>query len=48
LTQVPPRPHLVPIGLGFTKSAIPTLIPAFAAYLAAESPPDPPPITKKS
>jgi len=48
LTQVPPRPHLVPWGEGLTKSARPTLAPLAAAAEAAESPPDPPPITKKS
>jgi len=28
LMQVPPKPHVVPIGLGFTKSASPTLAPS--------------------
>ena len=46
--QVPPSPHFVPYGDGFTKSASPTFAPASAAYFAAESPPDPPPITKRS
>lgn len=47
-TQVPPKPHFVPYGEGFTKSAKPTLTPNDAAYLAAAKPPDPPPMTKKS
>jgi len=47
-THVPPRPHLVPTGLGATKSANPTFAPSYAASLLAANPPEPPPITKKS
>ena len=36
------------MGVGLTKSAIPTLAPRSAAFLAAAKPPDPPPITNKS
>lgn len=45
---MPPNPHLVPKGDGFTKSAKATLAPNFAAYLAQARPPEPPPITNKS
>jgi hypothetical protein len=48
LTHVPPKPHLVPIGEGLTKSAKPTFTQELAAHLAAESPPEPPPIIKMS
>ena len=48
LTQVPPRPQVVPTGLGLTKSARATFLPRVAAHLAAETPPEPPPITKRS
>ena len=48
MTQVPPRPHDVPIGVGLTKSARATFLPIVAACLAAEIPPEPPPITNKS
>lgn len=48
LTQVPPKPHLVPRGDGVTKSSTATLAPKFTASLAHASPPDPPPITTKS
>jgi len=48
LTHVPPRPHLVPEGVGLTKSAIATFLPAREECLAAETPPDPPPITNRS
>mmetsp|Transcript_25332 Transcript_25332/g.59287 ORF Transcript_25332/g.59287 Transcript_25332/m.59287 type:complete len:243 (+) Transcript_25332:856-1584(+) len=48
LTQVPPRPHLVPAGLGLTKSSTATLAPNAEASLEAASPPDPPPITTRS
>lgn len=44
-THVPPRPHFVPGGDGFTKSARPTVAPRLAAVLAQERPPDPPPMT---
>ena len=43
LTQVPPIPHVVPYGLGFTKSAKPTFAPYLAAVLADARPPEPPP-----
>jgi len=46
LTQVPPIPHLVPIGVGFTKSATPIFLsfpPIFLAYLTVASPPEPQP-----
>ena len=48
LTHVPPNPHEVPYGDGLTKSASATLAPYLAADFAADIPPDPPPITKKS
>jgi len=48
LTQVPPRPHLVPEGVGVTKSATATFLPAREACLAADIPPEPPPMTKRS
>lgn len=47
-THVPPKPQDVPFGEGLTKSAKPTLAPLEAAAEAADSPPEPPPITKKS
>lgn len=48
LTQVPPKPHLVPCGDGLTKSSTATLAPCNAASLAQAKPPDPPPMTTKS
>jgi len=48
LTQVPPRPHLVPVEDGFTKSANATLIFGDLTYRAHAIPPDPPPIIKTS
>ena len=48
LTQVPPRPQAEPAGDGFTKSASATFFPISAAYLAAEIPPEPPPMTNRS
>lgn len=45
-TQVPPRPHVVPIGEGLTKSATATLALNYAASFEEAIPPDPPPITK--
>lgn len=48
LTQVPPRPQVVPTGEGLTKSASATLAPILAAHLAADIPPEPPPMTKRS
>lgn len=48
LTQVPPRPHVEPTGDGLTKSARATFAPYYTAHLAAEIPPEPPPITNKS
>jgi hypothetical protein len=47
-THVPPKPHLVPCGDGFTKSRTATLAPCNAASFAQANPPDPPPITTKS
>lgn len=44
-TQVPPRPHVVPLGVGFTKSQTATLAPRLAASLDAAKPPEPPPMT---
>ena len=43
--KIPPSPHFVPGGEGFTKSARPTVAPSPAAFRAHDSPPDPPPIT---
>jgi len=43
-THVPPKPHVVPYGDAFTKSANPTLAPNFAARRPHARPPDPPPI----
>jgi hypothetical protein len=48
LTHVPPKPQVVPTGVGLTKSASATFFPNYAACLAAETPPEPPPITNKS
>ena len=36
LTQVPPRPHFVPIGVGFTKSATATFAPYWIASYIKE------------
>ena len=47
-TQVPPRPHWVPTGVGLTKSSTATLRPNADAFLEAASPPDPPPTTTRS
>lgn len=47
-TQVPPKPHLLPIAEGFTKSRQATFFPSLAASFAHANPPDPPPITTKS
>lgn len=41
-------PHLVPIGVGLTKSKQATLAPLATASLAHAKPPEPPPITIKS
>ena len=46
--QIPPKPHFVPAGEDFTKSAKPTLAPYEAAALEHARPPDPPPMTKRS
>ena len=54
LTQVPPRPHVVPGGDGFTKSHTATFGPAsdwpssFDAFFAHARPPEPPPMTMRS
>ena len=48
LTQVPPRPHAVPAGDGFTKSKTATLAPFAAHRFEHARPPDPPPITTTS
>ena len=45
LTQVPPRPHVVPCGVGFTKSQTATFLPYLAAAFEQARPPEPPPIT---
>jgi hypothetical protein len=45
-THVPPNPHLYPWGEGLTKSARPTLTPLVEDHLAADNPPEPPPIIK--
>lgn len=45
LTQVPPSPHVVPIGVGFTKSQTATLAPSLAASFDEAKPPEPPPMT---
>ena len=45
--QVPPRPHVVPAQLGFTKSRTQTLAPRRAASLPHARPPEPPPITTR-
>ncbi len=45
-TQVPPRPHVVPIGEGLTKSANATLALNYAASFEEANPPDPPPINQ--
>ena len=42
---MPPRPHVVPGGLGLTKSQTATFLPWLAARLEQASPPEPPPIT---
>lgn len=47
-THVPPRPHLVPRGVGLTKSRQATLAPFATASLAQAKPPEPPPITIRS
>lgn len=47
-TQVPPKPHLLPITEGLTKSRQATFFPSLAASFAHANPPDPPPITTKS
>lgn len=47
-THVPPNPHVVPKGEGFTKSAKPTFFPRETACFADAIPPEPPPITKRS
>jgi hypothetical protein len=41
--MIPPKPQVVPIGEGFTKSANATFIPKVAAFLAEANPPEPPP-----
>ena len=48
IRSVPPKPHFVPAGDGLTKSASPTFAPYEAAALEDASPPEPPPITKRS
>lgn len=48
LTQVPPRPHVVPGGDGLTKSKQATLRPSLEASFAQERPPEPPPMTTRS
>merc|ERR1719163_832430 len=48
LTHVPPRPQVVPAGDGCTKSQTATFLPSFAACFEHASPPDPPPITRRS
>lgn len=45
--QVPPRPHVVPAQLGFTKSRTQTLAPRRAASLPHARPPEPPPMTTR-
>ena len=45
LTQVPPRPQVVPCGVGLTKSQTATFLPYLAAALEQARPPEPPPIT---
>ena len=45
LTQVPPRPQVVPVGVGLTKSQTATFLPYLAAALEQARPPEPPPIT---
>lgn len=47
-THVPPSPHVVPAGLGLTKSRHIVFAPCFAASFAAASPPEPPPMTTTS
>ena len=48
LTQVPPKPQVVPAGEGLTKSRHATFAPSFAASFAAARPPEPPPMTMRS
>ena len=48
LTHVPPSPHVVPGGDGFTKSHTATFLPSFAARFEHASPPEPPPMTTRS
>ena len=45
LTHVTPSPHVIPIGVGVTKSYTATFNPNLAASLEAANPPEPPPIT---
>lgn len=45
LTQVPPKPQVVPLGDGLTKSQTQALAPFLAAFFAKASPPEPPPMT---
>jgi len=48
LTHVPPSPHVVPAGDGFTKSHTATFLPNLAAAFEHERPPEPPPMTTRS
>mmetsp|Transcript_29076 Transcript_29076/g.86060 ORF Transcript_29076/g.86060 Transcript_29076/m.86060 type:complete len:207 (-) Transcript_29076:523-1143(-) len=48
LTHVPPSPHCVPAGDGFTKSSTATFAPRALASFEAARPPEPPPITTRS
>ena len=48
LTHVPPRPHVVPAGDGFTKSQTATFLPSLAAAFEQARPPEPPPMTSRS
>mmetsp|Transcript_32290 Transcript_32290/g.63091 ORF Transcript_32290/g.63091 Transcript_32290/m.63091 type:complete len:209 (+) Transcript_32290:950-1576(+) len=48
LTHVPPRPQVVPEGVGVTKSQTATRAPSAAASLLHASPPEPPPMIRRS
>lgn len=48
LTHVPPRPQVVPLGEGVTKSQTATRAPSLAASLLHARPPDPPPMMRRS
>mmetsp|Transcript_41319 Transcript_41319/g.103307 ORF Transcript_41319/g.103307 Transcript_41319/m.103307 type:complete len:226 (-) Transcript_41319:203-880(-) len=48
LTHVPPRPQVVPWGVGVTKSQTATRAPRDAASLEQARPPEPPPMIRRS